>query len=648
MSNVSRLVPDYDPSGNSRAPLLGTRLPSDGPEGPVAVTRGGHVGMVMASGRIDYLGVAGSSQDALPEDEVDLAAKGLVNRPIKVDPLNDLSFDVYQDPETAVMTRRVARLKQECVRQEKFQKAKQCNEIITGLRRVGEELGRLGVIKKRAIEAEDFDTAEAVRSQIIEFREKIYTTLGVRELFQEHPSRTPGLSSGRKERKTENFGSKSHSDKQRQGSRKKGAPRLPRTPPLPGIGSVTTASRAGTASRFSTPTIKLVDTQSHHATTSQQNEVVVTMNGLHVKLYSQAFAKKKDKPNIYVVLKTNPRTIFASKKDNVLKTQRALKMLDHTFEDTLTCSLTGTEAAQNNSDFVLAVMDYDRFAEDQELGCATLGIRNLRRGAPFSYGPAQGGVLVKGQDTVGTVECTVLLENRSAFDASVAASLAAITNEVLRKEQTFRADSPASVVLTSPTESPAPLVAAAPPPMAERVTPSHAPTSPTPEPPFSPDAAAASASLTVVVESPFSEVASLDASLLAPSPQPVNEMPVGSPDLMVSENPVTPEKEKFPVESKSPSLTLSATGKERSAISLMSPTSDLDFPAVNSPESQAAAPATAMSPDDGRESTDILKEEVRYEYDNRLRSALFQFRLYRVTGCAWILNMQFLVFLLLL
>ena len=86
-------------------------------------------------------------------------------------------------------------------------------------------------------------------------------------------------------------------------------------------------------------------------------------------------------------------------------------------------------------------------------------------------------MLVKGQDTVGTVECTVLLENRSAFDASVAASLAAITNEVLRKEQTFRADSPASVVLTSPTESPAPLVAAAPPPMAERVTPSHAPTS---------------------------------------------------------------------------------------------------------------------------------------------------------------------------
>lgn len=201
--------------------------------------------MVMASGRIDYLGVASGKADAIPEDEVDLAAKGLVNRPLKVDPLNDLSFDVYQDPETAVMTRRVARLKQECVQQENFQKAKLCNEIIAGLRKVGEELGRLGVIKKRAVEAEDFDTAETVRSQIVEFREKIYTTLGVRELF--HESGTPlssGLSSGHKRLKREKVGIRSHSSAQQ--THTKGAPRLPRTPPLPGIGTVTTASRAGT------------------------------------------------------------------------------------------------------------------------------------------------------------------------------------------------------------------------------------------------------------------------------------------------------------------------------------------------------------------------------------------------------------------
>jgi hypothetical protein len=105
--------------------------------------------MVMASGRIDYFGGdlsggGGGRASLYPEGDLDLHAKGLVNRPVKVNPLDDLTFDVDQDPDTAAITRRLARLKSECIQKEDFPRAKRITAIIASLRTVGEELGKLG------------------------------------------------------------------------------------------------------------------------------------------------------------------------------------------------------------------------------------------------------------------------------------------------------------------------------------------------------------------------------------------------------------------------------------------------------------------------------------------------------------------------
>ena len=56
----------------------------------------------------------------------------VVNRPVKIDPLDDLMFDVYQDPETAIVTRRLNRLKDECIAAEDFLRAKQIKQIMHG------------------------------------------------------------------------------------------------------------------------------------------------------------------------------------------------------------------------------------------------------------------------------------------------------------------------------------------------------------------------------------------------------------------------------------------------------------------------------------------------------------------------------------
>ena len=61
---------------------------------------------------------------------------------------------------------------------------KKVKGVIGKLCAAGEELGHLCLIKKRAVDAEDFETAETLKVQIKTFRKKIYKALGVHELIE--------------------------------------------------------------------------------------------------------------------------------------------------------------------------------------------------------------------------------------------------------------------------------------------------------------------------------------------------------------------------------------------------------------------------------------------------------------------------------
>ena len=195
-SNVARLYSERPGAGPARSSphsqpasvdfQFRSPVDADGGASPGkfgdTVTRSGGVGMIMASGRINYLDLGGGPPQY--DDLVDGATLGMINRPVEIDPLDDLAFEVYQDPETAAITRQLARMKQQCVEREDFQKAKQLKGVIDGLRQAGEELGRLIAIKQRAVDAEDYETATMVKQQIDIFRQKVYTSLGVAELHK--------------------------------------------------------------------------------------------------------------------------------------------------------------------------------------------------------------------------------------------------------------------------------------------------------------------------------------------------------------------------------------------------------------------------------------------------------------------------------
>jgi hypothetical protein len=55
----------------------------------------------------------------------------------------------------------------------------QIKASVEGLLEAGGELAKLGVIKQRAVESEDFDTAEMIRKQVDMFRRRVYKVYGV-------------------------------------------------------------------------------------------------------------------------------------------------------------------------------------------------------------------------------------------------------------------------------------------------------------------------------------------------------------------------------------------------------------------------------------------------------------------------------------
>ncbi|XP_072040175.1 centrosomal protein of 104 kDa-like isoform X2 [Amphiura filiformis] len=115
---------------------------------------------------------------------VDPAVVGAVNKPDFISPMDDLAFDMYQDPEVAQIIRKLDTRKNEAVIQEQYDIAKRLKQAIVDLQKVGERLGRYEVEKRRAIETEDYDLAKVKKIQMDEYRLQIYKQLELHDLLE--------------------------------------------------------------------------------------------------------------------------------------------------------------------------------------------------------------------------------------------------------------------------------------------------------------------------------------------------------------------------------------------------------------------------------------------------------------------------------
>ncbi|MEE6483728.1 hypothetical protein FKM82_013638 [Ascaphus truei] len=106
-----------------------------------------------------------------------------VGKPDSISPLDDLAFDMYQDPEVAQIIRKLDEKKQEAVRHERYDYAKKLKQAIADLQKVGERLGRYEVEKRCAVEKEDYDLAKQKKQQMEEYRLKVYQQLELHDLL---------------------------------------------------------------------------------------------------------------------------------------------------------------------------------------------------------------------------------------------------------------------------------------------------------------------------------------------------------------------------------------------------------------------------------------------------------------------------------
>nr|KAG5692452.1 hypothetical protein BaRGS_010162 [Batillaria attramentaria] len=114
----------------------------------------------------------------------DPVLEGYFNKPDYISPLDDLAFDMYQDPEIAQIIRKLERKKQEAVLQERYDYAKRLKVAIQELQKVGEKLGKMEVEKRQAVENEDYDKAKVKKLQMDEYRLQVYKDLNVHDLLE--------------------------------------------------------------------------------------------------------------------------------------------------------------------------------------------------------------------------------------------------------------------------------------------------------------------------------------------------------------------------------------------------------------------------------------------------------------------------------
>lgn len=108
-----------------------------------------------------------------------------------ISPLDDLAFDMYQDPEVAQIIRKLDERKREAVQKERYDYAKKLKQAIADLQKVGERLGRYEVEKRCAVEKEDYDLAKEKKQQMEQYRAKVYEQLQLHDLVDAELMRRP-------------------------------------------------------------------------------------------------------------------------------------------------------------------------------------------------------------------------------------------------------------------------------------------------------------------------------------------------------------------------------------------------------------------------------------------------------------------------
>ncbi|KAJ8780658.1 hypothetical protein J1605_000701 [Eschrichtius robustus] len=108
-----------------------------------------------------------------------------------ISPLDDLAFDMYQDPEVAQIIRRLDERKREAAQRERYDDAKTLKQAIADLQKVGERLGRYEVEKRCAVEKEDYDLAKEKKQQMECYRSRVYGQLRLHELVGAELIRRP-------------------------------------------------------------------------------------------------------------------------------------------------------------------------------------------------------------------------------------------------------------------------------------------------------------------------------------------------------------------------------------------------------------------------------------------------------------------------
>ncbi|XP_024915458.1 centrosomal protein of 104 kDa isoform X2 [Cynoglossus semilaevis] len=100
-----------------------------------------------------------------------------------ISPFDDLAFEMYQDPEVAHIIRLMDQKKQDMVRQEKYEQAKNLKQAIADLQKVGERLAQYDIEKRCAIEKEDYDLAKKKKELMENYRRSVYKQLEVHNLL---------------------------------------------------------------------------------------------------------------------------------------------------------------------------------------------------------------------------------------------------------------------------------------------------------------------------------------------------------------------------------------------------------------------------------------------------------------------------------
>lgn len=104
-------------------------------------------------------------------------------RPDYISPLDDLAFDMYQDPEVALIIRKLEAKKQQAVLDEQYAYAKKLKQAMLDLQKAGEKLGKYEIEKRQATDMEDYEKARQKQQQMEDFRLRIYAQLELPELL---------------------------------------------------------------------------------------------------------------------------------------------------------------------------------------------------------------------------------------------------------------------------------------------------------------------------------------------------------------------------------------------------------------------------------------------------------------------------------